>query len=177
MNKLNRVSKILLFVSCLSGALWLGSYTARLFITYRLFENTELILKSYYTSSNLSEVLLTLLPAFTSTLILYIVFILLFVSFLISSGISLKKNGWLFMITVLILVTAPFEVYLMTIDFNIISQVNSESFNPEDIINLIIKRFKVFGSFPVIEIFCYFAIVFLLIFKPLTKETLPVNEN
>jgi fucose permease len=65
----------------------------------------------------------------------------------------------------------------MTIDWDIISRLRSESFNPNDIIGLIKDRFKIFSSFPVIEIFCYFAIVFLLIFKPLTKEALRVNEN
>jgi len=177
MNNLNRVSKILLFVTCLSGALWLGSYMTRLFVMYRLFEDTDFILKPYYNTANLSEVLLTLLPAFTSTFILYIIFFLFFILFLVSSKIKLKLNGWLFIITILILVTAPFEVYLMTIDWDIISRLRSESFNPNDIIGLIKDRFKIFSSFPVIEIFCYFAIVFLLIFKPLTKEALRVNEN
>ena len=149
----------------------------RLFVTYRLFEDTDFILKPYYNTANLSEVLLTLLPAFTSAFILYIIFFFFFGFFLVSSKIKLKLNGWLFIITILILVTAPFEVYLMTIDWDIISRLRSESFNPNDIIGLIKDRFKIFSSFPVIEIFCYFAIVFLLIFKPLTKEALPVNEN
>lgn len=177
MNNLNRFSKFLLFITCLSGALWLGSYVTRLFITYRFFEDTGFVLKAYYNTGNLNEILITLLPLFTSTFVLYIVFFIFFISFLISSKINLKNNGWLFLITILVLVTFPFEAYLMTIDLEIISSVYSESFNPNDIIELIKDRFKIFSSFPVIEIFCYFAIVFLFIFKPLSKEKLSINEN
>ncbi len=167
----------LLFITCLSGSLWLGSYMTRLFVTYRLFEDTDFILKPYYHSGNLSEVLLTLLPAFTSTLILYIIFFIFFIFFLIFSKLNFKQNGWLFIITLLVFVTFPFEAYLMNIDYKIVSLVNKESFNPTEVIELIIERFKVFSSFPVIEIFCYFAIIFLLIFKPLTKKIQQANEN
>ncbi len=177
MKNLSKFSNILMFITCLSGSLWMGSYMTRLFITYRLFEDTDLILRPYYNTGNLSEVILTLLPAFTSTFILYIIFFFSFIFFAAFSKLNLKQNGWLFIITILILVTFPFEAYLMNIDYKIISLINSESFNPNDVVDLIIKRFKIFSSFPVIEIFCYFAIIFLLIFKPLTKKVLPVNEN
>ena len=177
MININRFSKFILFIACLSGSLWLGSYMTRLFVTYRIFEETDFILRPYYNTGNLSEVLLTLLPAFTSTFVLYIIFFLFFIIFLIFSKINLKQNGWLFIITILVLVTSPFEAYLMSIDYKIISLVGNESFNPNDVIELIKERFKVFSSFPVIEIFCYFAIIFLLIFKPLTKNNLSVHEN
>jgi len=177
MKNLSKFSKFLLVITCLSGSLWLGSYMTTLFVTYRLFEETDFILKPYYNTANLSEVLLTLLPAFTSTFVLYIIFFLFFILFLVFSKLNLKQNGWLFIITLLVLVTFPLEAYLMNIDYKIISLVNSESFNPNNVIELIKERFIVFNSFPVIEIFCYFAIIFLLIFKPLTKKVMPVNEN
>jgi hypothetical protein len=65
----------------------------------------------------------------------------------------------------------------MNIDYKIVSLINSESFNPNDVIELIKDRFKTFSSFPIIEIFSYFAVIFLLIFKPLTKKVFQANEN
>lgn len=177
MKNLSKFSRLLLFIACLSGSLWLGSYMTRLFITYRLFEDTDFILKPYYNTTNLSEVLLTLFPAFMSTLILYSIFVIFFVLFLIVTKPNLKQNGWLFIITLLVLVTFPFEVYLMNIDYKIILLINSDSFNPNEVIELIKDRFKVFSSFPVIEIFCYFAVIFLIIFRPLTKTIFQVNED
>jgi hypothetical protein len=149
----------------------------RLFITYRLFEDTDFILKPYYNTTNLSEVMLTLLPAFTSTLILYSIFFISFVLFIAATKPNLKQNGWLFIITLLVLVTFPFEAYLMNIDYKIVALINYDSFNPNDVVELIKYRFKIFSSFPVIEIFCYFAVIFLIIFKPLTKKALQVNED
>jgi hypothetical protein len=176
MKKLNRFSQFLLFQASLSGSLWLGSYVTKLFITYRLFEDTDFILKGYLNISNLTEILLILFPAFTSSFTLYIVFIITFILFLIFSKINLKQNGWLFIITLLVFVTFPFEAYLLTFDYKIIMLINSNTFNPNEIIDLIVERFKVFGSFPVIEIFCYFAIIFLLIFKPLTRKDIQPEQ-
>jgi hypothetical protein len=172
MNNLNGFSKFILFITCLSGSLWLGSYVTRLSTAYSLFEETDFILKPYYNNGNLSEVFITLLPVYTTTFISYIIFFLFFIIFLMISRISLKQNGWFFITTVLIIATFPFEAYLMTIDWKILSLIKSESFNPDDIVNLIKDRFNIFSSFPVIEIFSYFAIIFLIIFKPLTKETI-----
>lgn len=165
-----RFSRFLIFLTCLTGSLWLGSYLTRLFVTYSLFEDTGFILKPVYNIENLLPVLSSILPVFTTTFILYIVFFISFIFFLIISKPKLKQNGWLFIITVLILVTFPFEAYLMNIDYKIISQINDGFFNPGEVVELLKNRFKVFSSFPIIEIFCYFAIIFLLIFKPLTKK-------
>ena len=50
--------------------------------------------------------------------------------------------------------------------------------NNKEVLELIIKRFKIFSSFPVIEIFCFWAIVFLFLFQPLkVKEEKSINEN
>jgi|SRR5690554_2836190 len=170
MDNLNRFSKFILFLACLSGALWLGSYVAMLSATYQFFEETDFVLKPYYNTGNLSEILLTIFPLFTSTFITYIIFFISFIIFLVTSKINLKINGWLFIVTILVLVTFPFEAYLMSIDWEIILLLNSGSFNPNYVIELIKERFTVFSSFPVIEIFCYFAIIFLLIYKPLIKQ-------
>ena len=84
----------------------------------------------------------------------------------------MRKNGWLFIITVLIIVTAPFEIYLMTIDYRIFSQILTGVFDSTEIINLTMKRLTVLSSFPLIELLSYCAIIFLALFQPLTKENL-----
>lgn len=170
MKNLSKFSKYILYLTCLSGAVWLGSYITKLLITYHIFQDSDFILKDYINEQNLSEIFLTLLPAFMSTLILYTVFFVSFILFLSTAKIKLKHNGWLFIITVIIFLTFPFEAYLMNIDYKIVMLLCNNSFNSNKILDLIIERFKIFGSFPLIEIFCYFAVVFLIIFQPLTKN-------
>ncbi len=170
MKNLNKFSRYLLYISCLSGAVWLGSYITRLFVTYRLFQPNDFVLKNYISVQGLGDILYTLLPAFLVTFIFYIIFFVFFILFLSTAKLSMRNNGWLLIITVIILLTFPFEAYLMSIDYNIVALLTGNSFNSSEVLNLIIKRFKVFSSFPVIEIFCYFAVIFLIIFQPLTKN-------
>jgi hypothetical protein len=170
MKNLKTLPKILLFLAVLSGALWVGSYFTRLVVSYQIFESTDYSLRSYVNDQNLTGILKSFEPAIISTLALYLIFILSYISFIITSKMSFKFNGWLFIITILVLLTMPFEVYLCSIDYKMIVMINSVNFDPKEILGLMIERFKIFGSFPVIEIFCYGAIVYFLLFRPLTKK-------
>lgn len=170
MKELSRFSKILLFLAFLAGTLWIGAYLTRLFLSYQLFEAKDLALKPFVSQDNLSGILFSMLPAVTTTFTLYIVLIVTYTLFLITSRISLKKNGWLFIITLIIYVTMPMEAYLMTIDYNIIVQLNSGSFNAQSVLALIVDRIKVLSSFPLVEIFCYFSIIYFVLFQPLTAK-------
>ncbi|MGE5402441.1 MAG: hypothetical protein ACM3S2_18755 [Ignavibacteriales bacterium] len=170
MQNLSKLSKIFLYICSLSGILWLGGYLSRLLLTYQLFEPRDFILKPYVTDQNLGGIFFTLNSSVTFTLILYIIFLVTFVLFLLTSGIKLKEEGWLFVILLIIIVTAPFELYLMSFDYKIATQVFYTAFVPKDILGIYIKRMKVLSSFPLIEIFSYCAIIFLAIFKPLRMK-------
>jgi hypothetical protein len=175
MNKFNnRGTKIFLFLSVLSGSLWMGSYLSRIILSYQFFEGTDFTLKPIFNSQTLNGAIINLNSLIVLSVILYFVFIITFLLFLGLSKMSLKQNGWLFIITIIVFLTFPFEVYLMTIDFKIISQVLSGQFNSHEIINLIIDRFKVLSSFPLIELFCYASIIYFIIFQPLKLNK---NEN
>jgi len=56
----------------------------------------------------------------------------------------------------------------MLIDYKIIMVVLNEGFNPQDVLNLVIKRFTILSSFPIVEILSYFAIIYLFLFQPLS---------
>lgn len=178
MKNLKTFPKILLFFVVLSGALWLGSYLTRIVISYQIFEGTDFTLRNYVNDQNLGGILKSFEPAVISTLVLYLVFIVTYILFIFISKISLKENGWLFIITIIILLTLPFEIYLSTIDFKMIGLLNLSNYNPKEVLDLIIRRFKIFSSFPVIEIFCFAAIIFFLLFQPLKKKKEDdLNEN
>ena len=166
MKNLNTISKIFLYLTTVSGIIWFGSYITKLALSYQLFQGHEFSLNYYLNSQNLTAVFLTLNVDTILTAISYIVFILSFIIFLASSRLSLKVNGWLLIVSLIILITLPFETYLMTIDYKVF-QMLQNGFNSMDILNLYIKRFKVLGSFPIIEVLSYFAIIFLVLFKPL----------
>ena len=176
MYNLSKTSKIFLLLTSLSGSLWMGGYFARLIVFYQLFQPKELILRPVFNEQNLHAVLIELNSLIILTLVLYLLFIITYFIFITTSKISLRENGWLFIVTVIIFLTLPFELYLVSFDYKIISSVLTGNFNSMEIIQLIIKRFKVLSSFPVIELFCYFSIIYFVLFKPLTKKN-PAYEN
>ena len=168
MNSLTKTAKFFLYVFVASGAIWLGSYITRLSAFYQLFQATEFTLKEFVNNQNIAGIFQTLIATVSINLIFYLLMIVAFILFVITSKLNLKHNGWLFISLVLILLTAPFEFYLMLIDYKIIMIVLNEGFNPQDVLNLVIKRFTILSSFPIVEILSYFTIIYLFLFQPLS---------
>ena len=169
MKKQSIISKIILFLTITSFILWLGSYIIRNIVIYQLFEPLNLDLKSIYNEQNLNAVFNIILPLITFNLVTYISFILFFIIFLSSARISLKNEGWLFISTMIILITLPFEGYLSFYDYKIVNFIVYHNTNVMDIINLIRERITKLSSFSFIEFFSYLAIIFLTLFKPFRK--------
>ena len=167
MNKLSKISKISLFLFVVSGAVWLGSYITRLSLFYQIFQPAEFLLKEFINDQNLTGIFQTLIAAVTINIIFYIVMIVTFILFILTSKLNLKQNGWLFISTVLIFISLPFELYLMVIDYKLVIMVFNGNFNSQEVLKLVIKRFTVLSSFPIVEILSYFAVIYLFLFQPL----------
>ena len=162
-------------LALLSGSVWFGVYLLRMFICYRIFD-VDMNFIGNLNTQNLSGFLFALTPVINTTFVTYIIFIVIFSIFLFTSKISLKKNGWLFIITLIVYITLPFEAYLMTIDYKMILELNySIHVNVDYVTGLIKDRFENLSSFPIIIIFSYCAAYFFLIFKPLMQKK--NNEN
>ncbi len=173
MLKLNTLSKTFLFLTVLGFSLFLGGYILRQMLIYQLFETNGIDFKTMYTAQNLPAVYSTLVSAFILNFLSYYAFIISFVIFLLSSKINIKYEGWLFAIILIVAVTAPFEIYLSTIDFKLFGLILSNSAPVNELSELVQKRMSVLSSFPLIEVFSFVAVIFLFVFKPLRKN----NEN
>lgn len=168
MDKLNKISKSFLFLFVVSGTIWLGSYITRLSLFYNIFRSDELVLKEFVTDQNIAGIFATLIAAISINMIFYLIMISTFVLFLVTAKLKLKLNGWLFISLILIIVCLPFELYLMSIDYKLVMMVWKGSFVAQEALQLVIKRFTILSSFPIVEILSYFAVIYLLIFQPLT---------
>ena len=166
----NLFLKIIQFLLISSFIFWLGSYISRHLAIYQLFEPEGLVLRSIYNAENLKTVWITISPLIVSNLIAFPIFIVLFATYLIVSKTSLKREGWLFISATVILVTAPFEIFLLLKDYKIISLIYSSTFDSNKVLELVRERLNILSSFSLIEIFSYLAIVFLTILKPLSKS-------
>jgi hypothetical protein len=175
MKKNKIVSSVFGYLALTSGSIWFGAYISRLITTYQLFEPTELTLKEFITNSILLGIVQTTFPLVILTFFSYLIFIICFTVFLITIKLKLKENGWLFIISMIIYITFPFEAILMIIDYKLIVIFFSELFTSEQILGLIIERLTMLSSFPIIMILSYLSIPYFIIFKPFGLKT--NNEN
>lgn len=173
MNNLTKSSKLFLFISLSALALWLGGYLVRQLVMYQFFEPDGLSLRIIYNLSNIPAVLVTISPILVFNIISFTIFLISFIFFLFISKVKLKNEGWLFISLIIISITAPFEIFLLFKDYDIISGILWLNSQPDIIVELIKQRMIVFSSFSLIEIFSYLSIIFLFIFKPLRRT----NEN
>ena len=175
MKKNNKSSYLFGYIALASGSVWFGAYFARLLTTYQMFEATELALKSYITSANLPAIIQTTFPLVNLTFFSYLILIISFTLFIISTTMKFKENGWLLIISLIIYLTLPFESVLLMIDYKLIVLFLNEQFASEDVLKLIIERMTILSSFPIILLLIYLSIPYFLVFKPFTLKS--ENEN
>lgn len=175
MKKDNKFSSIFGFLALASGSIWFGAYIARLLIIYQMFEPTKLTLKNYVTSNNLSAIIQTTFPMVNLTFFAYIILILSFTLFLIFTQLKLKENGWLFIISMIIYLTLPFEALLLMIDYKLIVLFINAQFTSGEVLKLIIERITLLSSFPIILLLSYLSIPFFLVVKPFTIKSKDEN--
>jgi len=168
MKKERKLSLIFGYIALASGSIWFGAYIARLLTTYQLFEVTDLVLKSYVTGENLPAIFQTTIPLVNITFFTYLILIVSFTLFVISSKMKLKENGWLLIISLIIFLTLPLETVLMLIDYKLIVIFLNEQFASTEILRLIKERITVLSSFPIILLLSYLSIPYFLVFKPFT---------
>jgi len=170
MRNISTISKVFAVLALIAAAIWVGSYLSRLFLVYQLFEGPDLILKSYITNENVNGILFSILPSFVVHFIAFIVMFISTIFFYITSKINLRYNGWLFIILIAIIITTPFEIYLMLIDYKIIMMLNNSSFDSNTVISLLRDRIKDLSSYSIVAILTYLSFYYFIVFQPLTKK-------
>jgi hypothetical protein len=170
MKNISSVSKISAVLALISVSIWVGSYLSRLFLVYQLFEGPDLVLRNYISDENINGILYSLLPAILVHFIAFIVMLIVTILFYFTSKVNLRFNGWLFIILVAVIITTPFEVYLMIIDYKTIMMLNSGSFDSNTVLNLLRDRIKDISSYSVVAILTYLSFYYFIVFQPLTKK-------
>lgn len=170
MQKLPTFSKIFSVLSLMSASIWIGSYLSRLFLIYQIFEGPDLVIKSFINDSNIDGILFAIMPAIVVHFLAFIFMIVSTTLFFVTSKINLRNNGWLFIILVAVIITLPFEIYLMSIDLKVILMLQSSSFDSALIITLLRDRIKELSSYSIVAILTYLSFYYFIVFQPLTKK-------
>jgi hypothetical protein len=170
MKSVPTISKVFAVLALIFASIWVGSYVSRLFLIYRLFEGPDLVLKNYINNQNINGILTSILPSILVHFVSFITMILTTFVFYFTSKIKLRFNGWLFIILIAVLITTPFEIYLMTIDYKTITLINNGLFNSDAVVGLLRSRIKDLSSYSIVAILTYLSFYYFLVFQPLTKK-------
>ena len=170
MKNISILSKIFAVLALISAAIWVGSYLSRLFLVYQLFEGPDLILRGYINNENINAILFSIYPSFVVHFAAFIIMFITTVLFYLTSKINLRFNGWLFIVLLAIIITSPFEIYLMLIDYQVIMMLYSNSFDSNTVINLLRDRIKDLSSYSIVAILTYLSFYYFIVFQPLTKK-------
>ena len=170
MKNISILSKIFAVLALISAAIWVGSYLSRLFLVYQLFEGPDLILRGYINNENINGILFSIYPSFVLHFAAFIIMFITTVLFYLTSKINLRFNGWLFIVLLAIIITTPFEIYLMLIDYKVIMMLYSNSFDSNTVINLLRNRIKDLSSYSIVAILTYLSFYYFIVFQPLTKK-------
>jgi len=166
---MRKISKTFLFLSMIALVIWLGSYITRYFSVFSLFEPESLTLNKTFDSTALSGALTIIASIITISFFSYPFFIICFIIFIITSKMNIKHEGWLFMMIVIVIITSPFEIFLMTFDYKYLISIVENIQSNDYLLSQLVKRIKALNSFPIIEILTYFFFIFLFIFRPFRK--------
>lgn len=166
-----QLNQLITYLLSLIFVLWLGIYTARLLVTYQLFEPVDLSLRNLFINFDLNPIFNSFYPLIISSIVLYLTLIILFILYLVTTDLKIKENGWLLIIALIIFVTCPFELFLVYKDLKLINTIlEIPNINFNIILTQIRDRLTILSNFSVIEVFSYFIIIYLVIFKPLQKR-------
>lgn len=168
MENLSKVSKFFLFLCTLSFILWSGTYFSKFLLIYQFYE-PEMTLRPIFNNVDFTAIFYTISSVFGFNIMFYPIFLVSLVLFFITSKLSLKKEGWFFIIFVFTFISAPFEIYSLTFDYKIVNMIFGGNYANDTILALIKEKIISLGSFPFVQFAFIAAISFLAIFKPLRK--------
>jgi hypothetical protein len=99
----------------------------------------------------------------------YLVVLFSAIWFLLTTSLKFKENGWLVMATILFFLFLPVEIYTYYIDMRFILLYYSHPPNHDELLRLFGMRLGALSGVPVIALLCYYTIIPIAIFRPLTR--------
>lgn len=157
----------------ISSVFWLGAINIRALIQNELLNFDQFNFRTNIPPDR--ENTLFQLVSNTSIVIMASYF-LVFISavwFLRTTRLKVKENGWLMMCVVLFFLFVPAEIYTYFIDIKFILLYYSHPSGHDELLRLFGMRLGALSGIPVIALLCYYTIIPIAIFRPLTR----VHEN
>lgn len=170
-------NKVALTLLIIAAIFWLGGINIRALVGNELLNYDQFNFKTSIPPDR--EYTLFQMIAYSSLLIVisYLVVLISAIWFLFTTKLKIKQNGWLLMSAILFFMFVPVEIYTYYIDVRFMLLFYSNPPNHDELLRLFGQRLGGLSGVPVIALFCYYSIIFLAVFKPLTKSTDKLDEE
>lgn len=173
-SKSNRFALTLLIISAI---FWLGAINIRALIQNELLNFDQFNFRTSIPPDR-ENTLFQLVS--NASIVIMASYILVFISaiwFLKTTHLRFKQNGWLIMCTILFFLFVPVEIYTYYIDIKFILLYYSYPPNHDELLRLFGMRLGALSGIPVIALLCYYTIIPIAIFKPLTRTQKNADEE
>lgn len=162
--------KSALFVFIVSGMVWMGAVNVRAIIGSDMLKIGTLEFEAYLPPDAEREIFR--LISLTSIVVIgaYAVTLVASVVFLAASPFRLREHGWLMMSAILFYLFVPVEIFTLALDARM---VYNEFFTAADntvFRELFIARVAALAGAPAVATLCYYTIIGLAVFRPLTRK-------
>ena len=164
-----RITRISLFVLCLSAAFWLGGLNVRAAVGFDLLQTGTLEFKPNI-HPYVERAVFSLLAQ--SSLIVGISYIACWISavvYLASCRIPFRENGWLVAAAILFFLFTPVEIYTMVLDARMWLLDHQGSNDLVEFRKLFIHRLAALAGVPMIALMSYYTSVALAVFRPMRR--------
>jgi hypothetical protein len=166
----SKSNKIALLLLILGSVFWLGAINIRALIGNELLNYDQFSFRIAIPPDR-ENALFQMMS--NSSIVIVISYFVVFISalwFLKTTELKFKENGWLIMSTILFFIFSPVEIYTYYLDIKFALLFHSNPPNHDELLRIFGKRLGALAGVPIIALLCYYTIIGLAIFKPLTKK-------
>ncbi|MGH2575476.1 MAG: hypothetical protein ACRDFC_07235 [Ignavibacteria bacterium] len=166
----SKSNKTALTVLLIASIFWLGAINIRAVIQNELLNFDQFNFRTSIPPDR-ENTLFQMMS--NSSIVIVISYFFVFISaiwFLKTTALKLKHNGWLLMSVILFFIFVPAEIYTYYLDIKFLLLFHSNPPNHDELLRLFGMRLGALSGVPVIALLCYYTIIPLAIFKPLTQK-------
>ena len=166
----SKSNKIALTLLIIAGVFWLGGINIRALIQNELLNFDQFNFKTSIPPDRENTIFQLISNASLVIVISYSVVLLCAVWFMLTNKLKMRQNGWLLMCAILFFIFVPVEIYTYIIDIRFMLLYQTHPVNHDELLRLFGMRLGALSGAPVIALLCYYSIIPIAIFKPLSNR-------
>jgi hypothetical protein len=173
----SKSNKIALMLLIFGAIFWLGAINIRALIGNELLNYDQFNFRTSIPPDRENTLFQLLSNSSIVIISSYFVVLVSVIWFLKTTNLKLKENGWLIMSCILFFMFVPVEVYTYYLDIKFALLFRTNPPNHDELLRIFGKRLGALSGIPVIALFCYYTIIGLAVFRPLSKKSNSADDE